>query len=209
MQPHHAILGAAVLGMLLALGCTLPVLDASSGLDNATIEELQASVNDTPKNLYVVKAVVYEIGILTEVGENDTDFESQERVDLTFYDAHTNQSHIDLGNIPLPIQTNVSGQVLTGIAPINIGAFSSPQELLETLPLTGSIVNITHSDTAFYQLTKSNTSASEKPQFLSEDALSKLTHAAQLFPPTGSLSNLNAVSATSNELDSEAKSQEN
>lgn len=168
---------------------------------------LTSSSLPSPSARYVVKAVVYEIGILTEVGENDTDFESQERVDLTFYDAHTNQSHIDLGNIPLPIQTNVSGQVLTGIAPINIGAFSSPQELLETLPLTGSIVNITHSDTAFYQLTKSNTSASEKPQFLSEDALAKLTHAAQLFPPTGALSSLRH--ATSNEVDSEAKSQEN
>lgn len=200
MQSKHAILGAAVLGMLLAFGCTLPVLDVSSGIDNATIEQLQASVNDTPKNLYVVKAVVYEIGILTEVGDNETDFESQERVDLTFYDAHTNQSHIDLGNIPLPIQTNVTGQVLTGIAPVNIGAFSSPQELLATLPLTGSIVNITHSDTAFYQLTKSNTSAQEKPQLLSEDALSKLTHAAQLFPSSSGF----GASAVSNELSPES-----
>ncbi|XP_064539814.1 uncharacterized protein LOC135429444 [Drosophila montana] len=200
MQTQHAILGAAVLGMLLAFGCTLPVLDASSGLDNATIEELQASLNDTPKNLYVVKAVVYEIGILTEVGDNETDFESQERVDLTFYDAHTNQSHIDLGNIPLPIQTNVSGQVLTGIAPVNIGAFSSPQELLQTLPLTGSIVNITHSDTAFYQLTKSNASAFERPQLLTSDQLAKLTHAAELFPPTPALSGFGA-SAASNEVD--------
>ncbi|KAM8709192.1 hypothetical protein ACLKA7_016064 [Drosophila subpalustris] len=199
MQTQHAILGAAVLGMILAFGCTLPVLDVSSGIDNDTIEQLQTSVNDTPKNLYVVKAVVYEIGILTEVGDNDTDFESQERVDLTFYDAHTNQSHIDLGNIPLPIQTNVTGQVLTGIAPVNIGAFSSPQELLQTLPLTGSIVNITHSDTAFYQLTKSNTSAFEKPQLLSGDALNKLTHAAELFPSSGP-----SASAASNELDSDS-----
>ncbi|XP_023176017.2 uncharacterized protein LOC111602907 [Drosophila hydei] len=206
MNTQHAILGAAVLGMLLAFGCTLPVLDASSGLDNATLEQLQTNLNDTPKNLYVVKAVVYEIGILTEVGDNETDFESQERVDLTFYDAHTNQSHIDLGNIPLPIQTNVSGQVLTGIAPINIGAFSSPQELLQTLPLTGSIVNITHSDTAFYQLTKSNTSEFEKPQLLSEDALAKLTHASELFPPNGSLSGL-GVAASSNDLDNSSEEQ--
>jgi len=35
MQSQHAILGAAVLGMLLAFGCTLPVLDVSSGIDNA------------------------------------------------------------------------------------------------------------------------------------------------------------------------------
>ncbi|EDV50325.1 uncharacterized protein LOC6546156 [Drosophila erecta] len=187
MQVHQAVFGAAVLGMLLAIGGSLPVLDVSSGIDNATIEELRASVNDTPKNLYVVKAVVYEIGILTEVGENDTSFESQERVDLTFYDTHSNKSHIDLGNIPLPIQTNVTGQVLTGIAPVNLGAFSSPQELLETLPLTGSIVNITHSDTAFYQLSRSNTSAADKPQILDQDALAKLTHAAQLFPPSSQI----------------------
>lgn len=130
----------------------------------------------------MVKAVVYEIGILTEVGENDTSFESQERVDLTFFDAHTNESHIDLGNIPLPIQTNVSGQVLTGIAPINIGAFSSPSELLQTLPLTGSIVNISHSDTAFYQLTRSNTSDDDKAKIVDKDQLAMLPNVGSLFP---------------------------
>lgn len=39
------------LATLCALCWSLPVLDASSGIDNATIEELQASLNDTPKNL--------------------------------------------------------------------------------------------------------------------------------------------------------------
>lgn len=133
----------------------------------------------------MVKAVVYEIGILTEVGDNDTSFESQERVDLTFYDTHTNKSHIDLGNIPLPIQTNVTGQVLTGIAPVNIGAFSSPAELLESLPLTGSIVNITHSDTAFYQLTRSSTNEDEKPKIINDDDLASLPQVASLFPSGG------------------------
>ena len=136
---------------------------------------------------YVVKAVVYEIGILTEVDDNDTtSFESQERVDLTFFDAHTNQSHIDLGNIPLPIQTNVSGQVLTGIAPINIGAFSSASELLQTLPLTGSIVNITHSDTAFYQLTRTNASDDEKPRIISSEEIASIPGASSLLPASSS-----------------------
>lgn len=130
----------------------------------------------------MVKAVVYEIGILTEVDDNDTSFESQERVDLTFFDAHTNESHFDLGNIPLPIQSNISGQVLTGIAPINIGAFSSASELLQTLPLTGSIVNITHSDTAFYKLTKSNVSDEEKPRIVNMENISSINDAAALFP---------------------------
>lgn len=131
---------------------------------------------------YVVKAVVYEIGILTEVDDNDTNsFESQERVDLTFFDAHTNESHIDLGNIPLPIQTNVTGQILTGIAPVNIGAFSRPSELLQTLPLTGSIVNITHSDTAFYKLTTSNVTDEEKPRIVNMEEIASIPEAAALF----------------------------
>ncbi|XP_037806506.1 uncharacterized protein LOC119600390 [Lucilia sericata] len=174
---------------LAAFCWSLPVLEASSGIDNDTIEDLRASINDSPKNLYVVKAVVYEIGILTEVDDNDTtSFESQERVDLTFFDAHTNESHIDLGNIPLPIQTNVSGQVLTGIAPVNIGAISSASELLQTLPLTGSIVNITHSDTAFYKLTKSNVSDEEKPRIVNMDEIASIPEAAALFPSSASSS---------------------
>jgi len=48
-------------------------------------------------------------------------------------------------------------------------------------------VNITHSDTAFYQLSRSNTSAADKPQILDQDALAKLTHAAQLFPPSSQI----------------------
>ncbi|XP_055846339.1 uncharacterized protein LOC129912219 [Episyrphus balteatus] len=161
----------------------LPVLDESSGIDNETIEGLRASVNDTPKNLYVVKAVVYEIGILTDEDENDTSsIESQERVDLTFFDAHRNSSHIDLGNIPLPIQTNVSGQVLTGIAPVNIGAFSNPNELLNTLPLTGTIVNLTHSDTSYFQLSTHNISESEKPQVLTQEEIAQIPDAANIFP---------------------------
>uniref|UniRef100_T1P8U8 Uncharacterized protein n=1 Tax=Musca domestica TaxID=7370 RepID=T1P8U8_MUSDO len=185
MKNYHVIAVWCCLATLASFSLSLPVLDASSGIDNETIEALQSSLNDTPKNLYVVKAVVYEIGILTEVGDNDTSFESQERVDLTFYDTHTNKSHIDLGNIPLPIQTNVTGQVLTGIAPVNIGAFSSPAELLESLPLTGSIVNITHSDTAFYQLTRSSTNEDEKPKIINDDDLASLPQVASLFPSGG------------------------
>lgn len=100
-------------------------------------------------------------------------------MDLTFYDTHSNQSHINLGNVPLPIQTNISGHVLTGIAPVNIGAFSSPTELLDTLPLTGTIINITHSNTAYFQLSKSNASDSLKPRVTD---VADLTNVSDLFP---------------------------
>lgn len=114
-----------------------------------------ATVNGTKKDLYVIKAVVYEIGILTEADENATSSEenySHERVDLTFFDAKSNGSHFDLGSIPVPVQTNVTGQVLTGIAPIDLGTIQNATDILSTLPLTGTIINITHSDTSFITL---------------------------------------------------------
>lgn len=77
---------------------------------------------------------------------------SHERVDLTFFDAKSNGSHFDLGEIPLPVQTNVTGQVLTGIAPIDLGSIQNASDILSTLQLTGTIVNITHSDTSFINL---------------------------------------------------------
>lgn len=45
---------------------------------------------------------------------------------------------------------------MTGIAPVNIGGFSDPRDILYTLPITGTIANLTHSDTAYFQVTKSN-----------------------------------------------------
>lgn len=75
-----------------------------------------------------------------------------ERVDLTFFDAKSNGSYFDLGAIPLPVQTNVTGQVLTGIAPIELGSIQNASDILSTLQLTGTIVNITHSDTSFINL---------------------------------------------------------
>lgn len=71
---------------------------------------------------------------------------------MTFFDAHSNGSHFDLGEIPLPVQTNVSGQILTGIAPIDLGSIQNASDILNTLPLTGTIINITHSDTSFITL---------------------------------------------------------
>lgn len=99
-------------------------------------------------------------------------FISHEQVDLTFYDTHHNGSHIDLGDIPLPIQTNVSGQVLTGIAPVHVGAFSDIQELLHNLPITGSIVNITQSNTSIIKLDTHNTS--DPSVILENDDLTKI-----------------------------------
>lgn len=37
-----------------------------------------------------------------------------------------NGSQIDLTNFPIPIQTNISGVTVTGIAPLNLGTFNVP-----------------------------------------------------------------------------------
>lgn len=50
------------------------------------------------------------------------------------------------------MQTNVSGQVLTGIAPVHIGTIQDAHDIIASLPLTGTIVNISHSDTSFVTL---------------------------------------------------------
>lgn len=162
---------------------SLPVLDSVNvSVTNGSSEEIiendnVTSLNGTHKDLYVIKAVVYEIGILTEVadGDNTTEDEdySRERVDLTFFDAHSNASHFNLGDIPLPVQTNVSGQVLTGIAPVHIGAIQEATDILSSLPLTGTIVNISHSDTSFINLSHSP-KISENGTILDAEDLAKL-----------------------------------
>lgn len=121
------------------------------------------STNGTHKDLYVIKAVVYEIGILVDEPDNDTlevgdDPITEQQVDLTFFSHNANKTHINLGNIPLPVATSVHGQVLTGIAPVHIGAVSNLQDVLATLPITGTIVNITQTNSSYIELSKQNIS---------------------------------------------------
>lgn len=174
----------SVISVITVSVCIPIISEENAGYDS--FEESNSSVNDTSKNLYVIKAVVYEIGILTDSNDNDTDFESQERVDLSFFDTHTNETHIDLGTIPFPIQTNVSGQVLTGVAPINLGAVSNPSDLLASIPLTGNIINITHSDTAYYELKKTDLNSNEAPVVLNNSEIG-ISNVIDLFPTSSPL----------------------
>uniref|UniRef100_A0A1L8DP23 Putative conserved secreted protein n=1 Tax=Nyssomyia neivai TaxID=330878 RepID=A0A1L8DP23_9DIPT len=153
------------------------------------VSEQNVTSNGTVKDLYVIRAVVYEIGILTDVPENETytgdeDEVINERVDLTFFNAHKNDTHLDLGSIPLPVQTNISGQVLTGIAPINIGAIDveHPEEILETLPITGTIVNITKSESSMFVINTSNVTFDQLNTYLDEDDLTKIPVVSNAIP---------------------------
>ncbi|XP_050311845.1 uncharacterized protein LOC126747333 [Anthonomus grandis grandis] len=82
---------------------------------------------NSPKDLYVIRKVVYEIGILTDVN-NSSDFDNKthEQIDVSFFDPSDNGSFVDLSNIPFPVEANVSGVALTGILPSNFGNLVFP-----------------------------------------------------------------------------------
>ncbi|XP_055611265.1 uncharacterized protein LOC129757906 [Uranotaenia lowii] len=137
--------------------------DEGSAWSSSESDLTANNTNGTHKDLYVIKAVVYEIGLLVDAPDNDTEEIGEEpiteqQVDLTFFSSGSNKTHINLGDIPLPVATSVNGQVLTGIAPVHIGAVSSLSDVLATLPITGTIVNITQTNTSYIELTKQNIS---------------------------------------------------
>ncbi|XP_057663776.1 uncharacterized protein LOC130898459 [Diorhabda carinulata] len=95
--------------------------DSVEALENSReTDNLTGSNNSS--DLFVVKTIVYEIGILTDA-ENDTNFDNKthEQIDVSFFDPKSNDTFIDLSNIPVPYQTNVNGVSVTGFIPANFG----------------------------------------------------------------------------------------
>ncbi|CAG9763261.1 unnamed protein product [Ceutorhynchus assimilis] len=116
-----------IFAFLLAISaCGSPLVQ--EGQENSSNEEATAAVEEPQvngvKDLYVIRKVVYEIGILTDA-DNNTDYDNKthEQIDISFFDPKDNGSFIDLSNIPLPLETNVTGTALTGILPSNLGKF--------------------------------------------------------------------------------------
>ncbi|KAK4877462.1 hypothetical protein RN001_009968 [Aquatica leii] len=73
------------------------------------------NTNGTAHDLYVIRTIVYEVGILTDAN-NDTDVdESFEEIDFKFYDPKHNHSAFNLSSILMPIETNVTGEIITSI----------------------------------------------------------------------------------------------
>ncbi|XP_066151372.1 uncharacterized protein [Euwallacea fornicatus] len=85
--------------------------------------------NDTsPKDLYIIRKVVYEIGILTDAtNSSDYDNRTHEQIDVSFFDPVDNGTFVDLSKIPIPVETNVSGVALTGILTSNLGSLLFPE----------------------------------------------------------------------------------
>ncbi|KAM3968429.1 uncharacterized protein ACR2FA_002619 [Aphomia sociella] len=95
--------------LLLVLSTCLPIIFCDDDPSN---------YSDPNKDMYVINAMVYQIGIITNKTDdeaiNDT-LGNQEAI--TFY--RTNGSHIDLRNLPTPLVTNVTAQNFVGVAPTN------------------------------------------------------------------------------------------
>lgn len=118
--------------------------------------------------------MTYEIGILADIPDNDTLTENgpvtRQEVDLSFYNAQSNDSFINFGDLPLPVQsTGLNGQIITGIAPVHIGAVQDFGELLKSLPFTGTIVNITEGETSYIHVNRENITLGENDIRLDDD----------------------------------------
>ncbi|XP_047544133.1 uncharacterized protein LOC125076175 [Vanessa atalanta] len=70
----------------------------------------------SPKDMYVVRATVYQVGILTNQTNETSDSNTGHQEAITFY--HKNGSNIDLNAIHDPLLTNVTAEKMVGVAPI-------------------------------------------------------------------------------------------
>uniref|UniRef100_A0A182QD22 Uncharacterized protein n=1 Tax=Anopheles farauti TaxID=69004 RepID=A0A182QD22_9DIPT len=153
--------------------------------DEATLMGINGTGNST-KELYVIKAVVYEIGILADVPENET-LEGDEpithqQVDLSFFSHGGNDTHVNLGDIPVPIQTSVQGQVFTGIAPVHVGTVpTNLTALLSALPIAGTVVNISQTNSSYVEVHKHN--ISDAAVLLHQQDLGSLPFASSVSEP--------------------------
>ncbi|KAG5873026.1 hypothetical protein JTB14_012625 [Gonioctena quinquepunctata] len=128
------------LGAILLVNSTSAV-PVSSEDDSAKVNETSEattiannSSDEGVQDLYIIRSVVYEIGILTDA-DNDTDAgnKTHEQIDVSFFDPGENGTFADLSNIPFPIQTNVSGVSITGIIPANFGGINLLEDGTPTL----------------------------------------------------------------------------
>ncbi|XP_060809886.1 uncharacterized protein LOC106133765 [Amyelois transitella] len=78
--------------------------------------EVTSNFTDPNKDMYVIHATVYQVGIITNKTDDDAlNATTGNQEAITFY--HTNGSNIDLSQITSPLLTNITAQSLIGVAP--------------------------------------------------------------------------------------------
>ncbi|XP_047524705.1 uncharacterized protein LOC125062679 [Pieris napi] len=71
----------------------------------------------SPKDMYVVRATVYQVGILTNKTKDSDLNKTGQQEAITFY--QNKGTGINLNNIPAPLVTNVTAENIVGVAPAN------------------------------------------------------------------------------------------
>ncbi|KAI8430881.1 hypothetical protein MSG28_001012 [Choristoneura fumiferana] len=74
-----------------------------------------ANITNSTKDMYVIHATVYQIGIITNKSDEEVANMTGNQESLTFY--HNNGTAMDLSAIPAPLMTNVTAQSIVGVAP--------------------------------------------------------------------------------------------
>lgn len=72
-------------------------------------------------------------------------------MDLTFFNAHKNGTSFNFGDIPVPIQANITGHTYTEILPIHIGEGMNISDIASILPLPENVLNFTNSEDTLFE----------------------------------------------------------
>uniref|UniRef100_A0A336LT81 CSON004368 protein n=1 Tax=Culicoides sonorensis TaxID=179676 RepID=A0A336LT81_CULSO len=156
-------------------------------VENSEPESQVSNLNNTKKDLYVIREVVYEVGILIDT--NDTEESGSgstelvdDQVQVTIFGSNNNGT-LQFGDIPIPVKVNNSGEIDTGISTIHLGELANLTALSEGLPFNGTIVNITKTEQTYLVLDSNNITDSEGS--INETILDRLPEISEKLPPIG------------------------
>ncbi|XP_014366419.2 uncharacterized protein LOC106717197 [Papilio machaon] len=149
-----------------------------------TVCEVTESHPPSPhaKDMYVVRATVYQVGIITNKTDGKTDKQQGHQEAITFY--HRNGSGIDLSGISNPLVTNITAQSVVGLSPaVNINQTRVlPWNVLEKLAYSQSNNSSDEQRPSKAQLMRSRREVREIPATLVEGAA--------VVPPTSGIRSL-------------------
>ncbi|CAB3225676.1 unnamed protein product [Arctia plantaginis] len=100
-----------------------------TGTDTFKDTHFLGNSSDTHKDMYVIHAMVYQVGVLTNKTDNETANSNTTGNQEAFTFYYNNGSQIDLSQIPAPLLTNVTAQSLQGVAPVSNSQSNVPNHL--------------------------------------------------------------------------------
>ncbi|XP_045458490.1 uncharacterized protein LOC123668843 [Melitaea cinxia] len=116
-----------------------------------------------PKDMYIVRATVYQVGILTNQTNETFGLNPGHQESITIY--HNNGSNIDLSAIPDPLMTNVTAEKVIGVAPVTNESvpWGALNELVSIPNLRGVQAHSNHSVDKETSIEKFRRDVSERP----------------------------------------------